>query len=694
MITRVKIINFRNIRAAEYDLAKTSIIAGKNNLGKSNTLNAINWILTNKLLTDKYGEGESDIQSIVPNTHKKGEHTEVSIWLDSGTKYTKVLRRGYDRETGKVNKHDTEYLINDAKCSTQKEFYETLYNQLRFHPVFTKLKVDESRLFTDPLYALLKLDYKELRHLLVAMGCTVDNETLFNSGFQDFRAYEVQYMGKWDVMRKNLQSQKKSLDAEIKSLESQISMFSDIEDYDTTNLDRLQQDKEALIIKRKEINTIGLSNALNDIENQITKLGLELEEKRNSKKLEISAKINDLTLERKTIGDNIENEKIKASSGVIEQINKIKTEQLEVREKKATRRLEKTETEYAIKNLSLELEQKNEKKDRLAVELGELLNAKHEDFICPICGSPIDLHKADTEKQISVISYDIQQLENDIENITTTLNAKKQDLELHDDAINNYDEMIVDYQTQLDKLDFQVKSIQNSFNVDDKIDHINAQIRELENDKLNIDSKFFESENAKINELIETKNNMIAENQKAVNQELEKITLEINELDEAIKQEHIQANDYERKQELEMTLDVVIHQSNDNEHLLARLNQFIQAMIKAINDKAKEITGFDFVMLEENLTNDGITECCYIVDENGIPFKDINTARKTEMGIRFIEMCKKVAVGLGASENTLPILVDRFEGIDDINKIAKLTTNQLICTRVSMDEKLTIIKGE
>jgi hypothetical protein len=99
-------------------------------------------------------------------------------------------------------------------------------------------------------------------------------------------------------------------------------------------------------------------------------------------------------------------------------------------------------------------------------------------------------------------------------------------------------------------------------------------------------------------------------------------------------------------------------------------------------------------MLEENLTNDGITECCYIVDENGIPFKDINTARKTEMGIRFIEMCKKVAVGLGASENTLPILVDRFEGIDDINKIAKLTTNQLICTRVSMDEKLTIIKGE
>lgn len=692
MITRVRIINFRNIKQAEYELDKTTIISGKNNLGKSNTLNAINWLLTNKLLTDKYGEGESDIQSIVPNTHKKGEHTEVSIWLDSGTKYTKILKRGYDRETGKVNKHDTEYLINDAKCSTQKEFYETLYQQTQFKPVFTKLKVDESRLFTDPLYALLKLDYKELRALLVAMGCTVDNEELYKNGFEDFKKYEVQYLGKWDVMRKNLQTQKKSLESEIKSLESQISMFSNVGEYDYSNLTKLQNEKNELILKKNNLKTKGCSDIIQSLENEIAKLGLELEEKRNNKKLEITAKINDLALERKTIRDNVENEKIKASSSVLEQINNKKAEQFEIKEKLANRKLSKVNTDFEVKNLLVELKQKADKKNNLANELGELLNAKHEEFICPVCGSPIDISKENTEKQISVLSYDIQQLENDIENITTTINAKKQEIELDDAGIEEYTLVIEELQTEIDKLDFQVKSIQNAFSVDDKLSKLDSEIRELENNKLNI-NQYFEEENNKINELIEKKNNTLAENQKVINQELEEIDMKITELDELIKQEHIKSNDYDRKCELEKTLDVVIHQANDNDYLLSRLNKFIQAMIKAINDKAYQITGFNFVMLEENLTNDGITECCYIVDENGIPFKDINTARKTEMGIKFIEMCKRVATGLGGLNNTLPILVDRCEGIDDVSKIATLTDNQLICTRVSMDEKLTIIKG-
>ena len=692
MITRVKIINFRNIRQAEYELDKTSIISGKNNLGKSNTLNAIHWVLTNKLLTDKYGEGESDIQSIVPNTHKKGEHTEVSIWFESGTKYTKILKRGYDRETGKVNKHDTEYLINDAKCNTQKDFYETLYNQMKFKPVFTKLKVDESRLFVDPLYALLKLDYKELRALLVAMGCTVDNEELYNMGFEDMRKYEAQYLGKWDVMRKNLQTQRKNLESEINSLESQISMFSGVEEYDNSNLKDLEARKEQLLIEKNTLKTKGCSDLIQSLENEIAKLGLALEEKRNYKKNEIQARINDLTLERKTIGENVENEKLRASSSVIEQINAKKKEQLDIREKLTDRKMEKTREEFEIKNLKSELEKKTEKKNKLATELGDIINEKHEPIICPICGSEIELNKPDIDKQISVLSYDIQNLENEIEDIETNINAKKQSVELHDDAIENYTLMVEDMQKEIDKLEFKKATIQNEFNVDDKINKLSAEIRELESDKENI-YKFFVEENNKINELMEKKNNTLAESQKAINQELEKINEEAYKLDEEIRDEHIKANDYDRKCELEKTLDVVIKQCSNTEHLLGRVNQFIQAMIKAINDKAYKITGFKFVMLEENLTNNGITECCYIVDELGIPFKDINTARKTEMGIKFIEMCKRVAISLGGLNNTLPILVDRFEGIDDINKISQLTENQLICTRVSMDDKLTIIRG-
>ena len=106
--------------------------------------------------------------------------------------------------------------------------------------------------------------------------------------------------------------------------------------------------------------------------------------------------------------------------------------------------------------------------------------------------------------------------------ISININAKKQSVELHDDAIENYTLMVEDMQKEIDKLEFQKATIQNEFNVDDKINKLSVEIRELESDKENI-YKFFVEENNKINELMEKKNNTLAESQKAINQELEKI---------------------------------------------------------------------------------------------------------------------------------------------------------------------------
>ena len=110
-------------------------------------------------------------------------------------------------------------------------------------------------------------------------------------------------------------------------------------------------------------------------------------------------------------------------------------------------------------------------------------------------------------------------------------------------------------------------------------------------------------------------------------------------------------------------------------------------MINQINEKAERITGFKFVMLEENLTNGGLTETCYVVDENGVPFKDINTARKVEMGIKFIEAVNRAM----NNYNNLPILADRLEGIDDISKISTYTSRQIIGTKVSADGEINIL---
>jgi predicted ATP-dependent endonuclease of OLD family len=84
MITKLEIVNFRNISHICLDLKKCSILTGANGIGKSNTLNAANWLLTNTLLTDKWGVGENDLNSVFNTNYIKGQDPSVIITLDTG----------------------------------------------------------------------------------------------------------------------------------------------------------------------------------------------------------------------------------------------------------------------------------------------------------------------------------------------------------------------------------------------------------------------------------------------------------------------------------------------------------------------------------------------------------------------------------------------------------------------------------
>ena len=60
-IKRLEVSNFRNIESAKYDLTDKVAISGKNFIGKSNSLQAIHWLLSDYLMG-----GSQDIQSIKP----------------------------------------------------------------------------------------------------------------------------------------------------------------------------------------------------------------------------------------------------------------------------------------------------------------------------------------------------------------------------------------------------------------------------------------------------------------------------------------------------------------------------------------------------------------------------------------------------------------------------------------------------
>ena len=170
-----------------------------------------------------------------------------------------------------------------------------------------------------------------------------------------------------------------------------------------------------------------------------------------------------------------------------------------------------------------------------------------------------------------------------------------------------------------------------------------------------------------------------------IQDQVNELEMKIAEVNSKIADENVKRSKFMDKVEYEAQLGSTQRKLNDNEALLARCNRLIQTMISMINQKATEKTGLTFVMLEENLSNDGIKEVCYATVD-GIPFKDVNTATKIKYGIKFIEKLKEI---LG--HNDFPILADRMEGIDSFETIKNLTKEQLICTRVTDGKEITVL---
>ena len=680
IIEKVEIENFRNIKHNILDLTRVSIISGCNNLGKSNTLNAINWLITDTLLTDKYGNGENDIASIIPVNILKGEHTKVSIWLSTRTKFTKILKRGYDKY-GKPVKNTTEYEINDAKVKTKVEFYDTLYEQLGFTPAFTKLKVDEVRLFTDPLYALLKLDYKELRNLLVAMGCTVDDEELYKSGFEDMRAYGTQYMSKWDVMRKNVKQQAESIKAKIEETENQLKLFNAVDLFEISKAKELESQRDVLIAKRTKIENDSIHNITTGLNSEIKQLELKLNEKKSHKQLDFDKQISELELEYKNLVSNFEKKKFEATQEVQNKINSNREELAKLKEDLANNRLALVNKNSELSENSFKVEHKSKEKDALSDELGRILNDKHE-VVCPICGSPFELDKEEHDSKINSLAQNIAILEESINEYKDT--CAKVQKEINELQVENEDLRTRISDTE-QEIDTQVKEkivIESQFSIDSEQKRLDEEISKLRKEKLLVS---FPDDEAQIQALKEKSTKLENDARQEIEKDVQEINQQIFLINNEIKVEYEKENQIAKKNELEVLRTQLIKQWNDVDSLLARTNQLIQYMIKCINDKAQALTGFKFVMLEENLTNDSLTECCYVVDDKDVPFKDINTARKVEMGIKFIEAVRM------QNYNNLPILVDRLEGIDFIDKIKDFSRNQIICTRVSTDNTLNVV---
>lgn len=699
-INHVKIENFRNIKSLEFNVnSDATIVAGRNGIGKSNVVNSLVWFFSDSIYTDNLGVGENDINSIVPNDQVKGERVAVEVTFTSGAVLRKEYVTGYDRATGKANKHTTKGYVNGVESKNLDEFKSVLYKQVGYEPTINT-SIKEVNLFIDPLYALQKIDSKDLRQLLMKLGCSVTNEELFNLGFDDLRQYESKYMGNYSAMRVDLKKQIKSINDSLKKYDVLRNQYNEVEPVNQTELDSINARLEEL---NEKISALKISGVSDLIKEKTIKLNTMIASFTASK----NTKLKDLGVQKQSVSNEIEMIKKNKEIKFTAKSSKLKTEI-------ANEQASINSLQYQLKSLE---EQKNTLRSRLgtiqiaAKQVKEskqrnsniLLETKSKEFTgyvcCPECGTQF----APNEEELVKFN---QRKDDDIKFCTNQIASSNLMLEKYVKEVN-------EIKVQAGNIDKQVEDINS------KLEEKKVHLSELEIELGNIIVTADPADEAKITEL-EAKRESLEEQEKAVKsmfsgdepsvQKLQEeiisfgakqatdieeamatIRTEIAELEAKREEFIIQKSKYDNKCLYSKQYDSTLEELNNVEALASRVDEFIHKMIACINSKAQELTGIEFVMLEENIGNDGIKEVCYALVD-GVPFANVNTAKKYITGIRFIQRLKAIVQrDFEKPRNTLPILADKFEGIDSVTTIKNLTAgtgDQLICSRVTDDKEM------
>lgn len=692
MVKQLTIINFRSITFLKIDLSKTTIIKGQNKLGKSTILNALSWLLTGKLLTDKWGAGENNIQSIKPTLMGKNDITTVEIELDTGTTFKKQYIARYDGD--KVVRHDTKVFINNVNIKTLKDFEFQMNQALNYVPYFRT--VEEPRLFTDPLYALQKLNPNDLRKFLIELGASVEASEVFAlGGFKALKPFAKKYNDDFSLMRTDLKKEILSLKAQINQIEYSLNGLIEIKEFNPAKLIELENSKRELIEKK-----VRVRDASVDI--QIERLNLEIKELISMKEKHIKTlqdgiykSINEAKIKYTQVKKRIELETKELTFDLNSKISGVKS-RLDglasiLENLNYTLNASKSQLQTSIQLGK----SSNETKALLAQQLAELVESKYESMVeCPCCqtvfaSNPEEFANFESEKQAKIIK-----LQKRIEAQTTRIAELKVACETTKASINKNlvdidatNAELVEKRAELSKLTKELTEVKSKVNMVE-LEELKELIRTEELRLMQpINTKEFDD---KINELYEEINKIEFDHESKIFAKAQALELEIMELKEPIDAEYALKSKWESKLAYLKDLENVRTELNNKEELLVVVNKYIQAYLELLHNKAKQLTGLHFVLQEENLSNERMTDCCYAL-VGGVQFDNINTAEKYIIGIEFIEQIKKILAARNIARNDFPILADRLEGIDCESKILDLASEtQLICTRVSEDG-LTIL---
>lgn len=643
--------NFKGTKNRRIEANGQSLnIFGANGSGKTTIPDAFSWLLFGK---DSLNRTENDFDIKLLDKNGKVihglDHQVEGVFKWNGQKITlkRVYKEKWQKKSNNINKvfsgHTTKYFIDDLAVK-KKEYEEQISNMI---------PDDVFKLITNPLYFHKNLHHTERKEILMNIAGEVTLEEVAQ-GDEELEGLLNRLNGK-EAEKKQLQvrQQKKEINEELERIPIRIDEINrSLPDINGLDEQELNIDIDLLDQKIDKKN-----EQIQDIKN-----GSEIINKRNV--------LSNIDLD-------ISNIKNSHEQGNMQKVYQLRTA---LQEEQSNIHL----LESKINNLKQEIEMNNKRKSDLETDIEVLRKEwtetnqqefKHDDeCICPTCEQELPQERVEEARQKALENFNEKKAE-DLENITSTANKKKEEVEKVNALIDRTNARITDFEKEIQDKKTKTENKQS------ELEELESQVTDL-TENADYIAKMKEKEEVE-KEIIQLK--------ESVNESVEEVQKEISTLEDTKKELQGKINELDLYKKYESRLQELYDQEKDlaseferlehEDHLIdTLLKKKVEHLEDKINSKFKMAK---FKLFDEKI-NGKLVETCEAVYD-GVPFTSgLNDASKINVGLDIINVLTE-HYGVVA-----PIFIDNRESVTDLIE----TKSQVISLIVSKQHKDLTIENE
>jgi len=641
-LKNIQLVNFKGIKSLSIDFQHNTDIYGQNKAGKTTISDGWHWVLFGK---DSQDRKDFELKTLDQNNKviEKLEHEVTATMIVDGETIVlrKVLKENWVKPKGaelSVFKGNTiEHYWNDVPMGTAREYQEKV-NLICDEGVF--------KLITNP-NAFMSLKWQDRREVLIKISDKVTDEALAkgNKGFEKLFS-KLSNNKTLEEYSKEKQASIKKAKEELKSIPTRID---EVVRGKAEGID-FNQVSLMLEIKTEELHKIDLA-----IQDKSGMFDTQIE-KNNELKSKINTLRSWIEVQKGILKSNAKKQVEDQNKDLIDFQNKIDENQSNI--KTYENGLDTLNSKIELLGGEI-LETNNKiiaKREQWHTENAKELNFDNECFDCPTCKRAFEATDIEAKKIkmqsdfITSKQIELSKISEAGKSLTSIFNSQQLEMEALNKRVENGKDKIKTLQDENNKLIAEFKNLQANTVVLSESEIFETMLaadelyKQKKSEIVEIEASIVEVPKIDFSELTDQKK-ILAEKITELNKKMhdkEQIKLADNRIkklqaEESILSQHIL--DFEREQ-------FIIN--NFNKVKIEHLESSINAKLKFVKFK-----------MFDSLINGGEIECCEAILD-GVPYSNVNTAGKLNIGLDIINMlCEFYQV-------SAPIIIDNRESVTDI----------------------------